>query len=162
MTEKITAIIVLEMLGKPAEYLKETLNQFIERMSLEKGLKILKRKVNEPCRIDTADLLSSFAEVEIEFDNLQLLLNMIFTYMPSHIEVVSPESISLKNFEFNNLCNDLTRRLLEYDAIAKKMIYERRILENQLRSKGETPAIQEEKVTNKIKKKSIKKKKKRL
>jgi hypothetical protein len=81
--------------------------------------------------------------------------------MPSHIEITKPENLVLRNFELNNLVNDLTRRMLHYDSIAKKMIYERRILENQLKLRGEEPALPAEDA-KKIKTKSKKSKKKRI
>ena len=142
--EKIRAVIIIEMMGKPADYLNETLSKFVSRMELEKGVKIINKKINKSKKVPDSELLSSFAEVEIEFDTLQHLLMIIFTYMPSHIEIISPEEIRLRNFEISSLCNDLTRRMLEYDSIAKKMIYEKRILENQLRGRGMTPAITED------------------
>jgi len=160
--EKIRAIIIVEMMGKPAEYLKETLGKYVERISMEKGIKILGKKIHEPKKVDNSELFSDFAEVELELESFQHLFMIIFTYMPSHIEITGPEEVKIKNFDMNQLCNDLTRRMLEYDAIAKKMIYERRILENQLNMRGEKPAIEPEKQAEKkpkTKKKTAKKKK---
>ena len=142
--DKIKAVIIIEMMGKPADYLNETLSKFVSRMELEKGVKIINKKINKSKKVPDSELLSSFAEVEIEFDTLQHLFMIIFTYMPSHIEIISPEEIRMRNFEIGSLCNDITRRMLEYDSIAKKMIYEKRILENQLRERGMSPAITED------------------
>jgi len=131
-------------------------------MELEKGVKIINKKINKSKKVPDSELLSSFAEVEIEFDTLQHLFMIIFTYMPSHIEIISPEEIRMRNFEIGSLCNDITRRMLEYDSIAKKMIYEKRILENQLRERGMSPAITEDVPESKpVKEKKKGKKKKR-
>lgn len=159
--EKIKVIIIIEMMGKPADYLVETLKKFTDRMEIERGVKIASKKINKPKKVKDSDLLSSFAEVELELDSLQHLFMIIFTYMPSHIEIISPEEIRLRNFELNSLANDLTIRMLQYDSIAKKMIYERRILENQLRMQGKVPAIQEIKNPKNIKVKSKKKARKK-
>ena len=164
--DKIKAVIIIEMMGKPADYLNETLSKFVSRMELEKGVKIINKKINKSKKVPDSELLSSFAEVEIEFDTLQHLFMIIFTYMPSHIEIISPEEIRMRNFEIGSLCNDITRRMLEYDSIAKKMIYEKRILENQLRMRGEKPALLSQKEAKapelkELKKSKIKKKKKR-
>lgn len=155
--EKIKAIFIIEMMGKPAEYLKETLLKYIEKIEAERGIKIIGKKINPPKKIEGSELLSSFAEIEAELDTLQNLLTIIFSYLPSHIEIISPEEIKLRNFEMNGLCNDLTRRMLQYDSIAKNMIYEKKVLENQLKMQGKIPAIQEIKPKKKKSKKSGKK-----
>lgn len=153
--EKICATIIIEMMGKPAGHLKETLEKYVDMVGIEKGVKILNTKINKPKPVPDSKLLSDFAEIELELESLQHLINLIFTYMPSHIEITSPEEVMFKNFELNNLCNDLTRRLLEYDSIAKKMILEKKVLENQLMMKGMKPAIEEKEKANikKIRKK---------
>jgi hypothetical protein len=160
MAEKIGVILIIEMLGKPIDYLKNALSSYIDKMQEDKSIKVISRKINEPKKIEDSQLLTSFAEVEIEIESLNQLLNIIFTYMPSHIEIVSPETIEFRNHEMNALCNELTRRMLEYDNIAKKMLLERSLLEEQLQAKGEKPIL--EKIEkNQSAKKSIKKKKKR-
>jgi len=165
MGKNIQATIIIEMIGKPASYLEETLTGYIERIGMERGIRILAKNINKPKKIEKSDLLSSFAEIELEIESLEILINLIFTYMPSHIEIVSPENINLRNSELNSLANDLTRRMLHYDSIAKKMIYERRILENQLRMKGEKPAVllenQKEQKPSEIKKGKRKTRKKK-
>jgi len=157
---KIQAIIIIEMMGKPAGHLKETLEKYVDRIGIEKGIKILNRKVNKPKQLKDSELFSSFAEVELELENIQRLVFVVFTFMPSHIEIISPEEIRMRNFELNALCNELTRRLLDYDAIAKNVMLEKRALENQLRMQGITPTIQEI-LPEKETKARIKKKKKK-
>ncbi len=161
MAEKVNAVMMIEMMGKPAEYLKETFSKFIDRLGTEKGLKILEKKISEPRQVENSELFSTFAEIEMEVENMQLMLAIIFTYMPSHVEIISPAETKLKNFEFSTLCNELIRRLHEYDSIAKKMTFERNILENQLRQEGIKPATQamvEEPVNKKKEKIRLKKK----
>ena len=99
---------------------------------------------------------------------------ILFAYMPSNIELVSPEQINLRNDEFNILANKLAARLHDYDAIAKRMIAERNILVNKLQEVAplelkklmQPPQTQQEEKTNKqisknkkkkVKKNSIKK-----
>ena len=58
---------------------------------------------------------------------------IIFAYMPSNIEVLSPQEVTLSNADFNEITGILTQRLHDYDAIAKRMVSERHILEQKLR-----------------------------
>jgi len=151
--EEIKAILIFEMLGRPPEHLKDTLFKFIDRISKESGVNIFDKKINEPKRIEEAkqELYSTFAEVEADFDNINTLLNIIFIYMPSHIEIISPSEVSLKNSQINDLSNEITRKLHQYDELAKRLMIEKQILENQLH--GQKPMeIKEKKKTNRSKK----------
>lgn len=136
MKEKINVIITIEMMGKPPEHLKDTISKFIEGMNAEKGVKILGKKIYEVKKIENSELFSTFAEVELELDDIYQLFMIIFTYMPSHIDIIKPEELKMKNSDLNVLCNELTRRLHEYDSVAKTIIFEKKILESQLTKKN--------------------------
>lgn len=133
MADKISAMFVIEMLGKPADYLKDSLSQIVDKMGEEKGIKIIKKKVHEPKTIENSPLFTTFAEVEIEADGIDYLVAMVFLYMPSHVEVMKPETIGLKNCDANILLNEITSRLHRYDEIAKGIIFEKANLENQIK-----------------------------
>lgn len=53
--------------------------------------------------------------------------------MPSHIEILSPEKISLENNKWNEFLNELARRLHSYDEVARILEAERTILEKRLK-----------------------------
>lgn len=142
MTEEIKAILIFEMLGRPAEHLKLTLEQFIDKISKENYVRIINKKFNEPKKIEEAkELFTTFAEVEMNFKDLLSLFKIVFVYMPSHIEIISPSEIKIKNFELNDLMNELIRKLHRYDEIAKRLVIERDILQRQLQEQGVKPVI---------------------
>lgn len=127
--EKLKVNIVLEILGRPPENVKEALNTLIVKLGAEKGVKVIEKIYHDPVEVkDSKDLYTAFAEVSLELDSLDNYFLTIFSYMPSHIEVVSPENIELSNSYLNELANQITLRLHNYDAIAKKIIFERDIL----------------------------------
>src|SRR3989344_5327945 len=118
---EIKADLVLEILGRPAEHIKNALISLVEKLGTEKGVKINDKKIHEPTQIKEAnDLYTTFAEVSVELDSLENYFGIIFAYMPSHIEIISPSEFTLSNAHFNELGNKLIARLHEYDAIAKK------------------------------------------
>lgn len=163
MAEEINAIIIIEMIGKPLEHLNKTLSSYIDRISGERGIKVIEKKISEPRKLEKSELFSTFAEIEINAEGLATLLNFIFTYMPSHIDIIKPESLRIGNYDINVLCNDVMNRLHAYDSITKNIIFERNALENQLRTHGITPVIAAkipEKTAKKAAKKPVKKKKK--
>ncbi len=162
MVSEIKAVLIFEMLGRPAEHLKSTLSQFIDKLSNEDGLKVLDKKINEPKKLEQTqqELFTTFAETEIEFTDLDSLIKLIFVYMPSHVEIISPSELRMKNFEMHSLVNELIRKLHQYDEIAKSLAIERNILKKQLEQQS-LPAITpvKEKKPKKPKKKRTRKKK---
>jgi len=135
----IQAVFMIEMMGKPKDYLKTTLSEYIDKIGEEK-VKILRKDIAEPKEIEN-DLFSTFAEIEVETQELVEILKIIFSYMPSHMEVIKPETISLKNADFNSMANEILMRLHKYDEIAKTLSTQKTILENQLKQLGVKPAI---------------------
>src|SRR3989304_2431298 len=132
--EKIKADLVLEILGRPAEHIKDALTSLVEKLGTEKGVKVNEKKIHEPTQLKEAnDLYTTFAEVSVEFDSLENYFGVIFAYMPAHIEIISPLKINLSNADFNELGNKLLARLHDYDALAKKFIHERNFLLNKLK-----------------------------
>ncbi|MCX8158708.1 MAG: hypothetical protein N3D20_00200 [Candidatus Pacearchaeota archaeon] len=141
--------IVLEILGRPKDYIKTALEQLIERLSKEKGVKIISQKIHEAKEIENKkDLFTSFAEVSLELDSLSSFFGILFAYMPANVELISPEKIELSNAELNELGNKLIARLHDYDAITKKIIVERNIALNELKKYAphlfKKPSLEEE------------------
>lgn len=161
--DKLQASLILEVLGRPKEYIAESLNTLVVKMGSEKGVKIVSKQYHEPAPVkDTKDLFTTFAEVNVELDSLIHYFGIIFSYFPSHIEMISPENFELSNYELNELGNALVQRLHNYDSVVKQTLAERDILKNKLREvaphlfKQESSPAKTE--TKKTKKKSAQKK----
>jgi len=162
---EIKTMLIFEMIGFPKEHVSETLNRFLELLAKETGVSIIEKKINEPKRIEKSqkELYSTFAEAEVDFNDLDSLMKVAFSYMPSHIEILAPPDIAIKNFELNTFMNALLMKLHRYDELAKRFIIEKQILEGKLREKasGEQKdnRAEKEKTPKKVAKKAIKKKK---
>ena len=127
--EKLQANIILEILGKPKENVSSALQTLVTKLGNEPGVKIIDQVIHPVVKVkDSKELFTSFAEITLELESLDNYFGILFAYMPSNIELVSPERITLKNDELNVLANKLAARLHDYDAIAKRMIAERNIL----------------------------------
>ena len=125
--------MVFEILGRPAEHLKLALSQLIEKLCSEKGMKILNKTVHEPVEVkETKNLYTTFAEVSLECDLIENFMNIIFNYMPAHIELVRPEEIAFTNRDLNEMANALVQKLHQYDAIAKNSMIEKDIMMKKL------------------------------
>ncbi len=117
--------MIFEIMGRPAEYIKETLSQLVDKIRAEKGCVIQEKKIFDPRAVEQyKDIFTTFAEVEMTFETLDDLLRVIFNYLPSHIDIVNPQTSSLSNTEMNALANQLTGKLHQYDELAKRMMLE--------------------------------------
>ena len=134
MENKINATLLLEILGRPKEHVKEALTTLVLKLGAEQGVKITNKILHEPQPVkDSQTLFTSFAEIDLELDSLQRYVMVIFTYMPSHIEIISPEKIAISNAELNEVGNAITQRLHHYDAVTKNTIVERNTLLQKLK-----------------------------
>ena len=133
-TKKIRAMLILEVIGKPPEHLTETLNDLINKIGEEQGVKVVEKSLKDPVLMkDQKDFYTSFAEVEVEAEEIIHLAILMFKYMPAHIEVLSPEKITLSNNGWGDILSELTRRLHGYEEIARTIQVEKGILEKKLR-----------------------------
>lgn len=162
-TKGIRAVFILEIIGRPPEHLVESLNKIIDAIDEEKGVSVREKKVNEPKEMENQKgFYMTFAEIEVEIEEILHLAILMFKYMPAHIEILSPELIVLSNNGWNDILNELTRRLHGYDEVARVIQMERTILEKKLREVLEGQKVKKEKKPKKkaAKKKAVKKKKK--
>ncbi|MBI2047002.1 hypothetical protein HYT26_02465 [Candidatus Pacearchaeota archaeon] len=134
MENEIRALMVIEILGRPVEYILESMDSIVTKIGGEKGARIITKKVHEAKAVEKADnLFTTFAEIEFETENIETLFRIIFTYNPSHIDIINPEQLVLKNTSLNLIANEIIRKLHQYDEVAKILSIERNILANKLR-----------------------------
>lgn len=136
----IRAVMVLEIIGRPPEHLTETLEELIKKIDDERGVRVVEKKINEPILLkdktgeeNKQGFYTTFAEIEVEVEEIINLVALMFKYMPAHIEVIEPELIVLSNSGWNEVLNELTRRLHGYDEVARILQVEKEVLETKLR-----------------------------
>ena len=133
-TRNIRAILIVEVIGRPPEHLTETLNNIIKKIDEEKGVSVKEKKLHEPILMkDQKDFYTTFAEVEVEVEEILNLAILMFKYMPANVEILSPELIALTNNGWSDILSELTRRLHGYDEVARIIQVEKNILEKKLR-----------------------------
>lgn len=157
--KKIRAVLILEILGRPPEFLTETLEKIIKDIEGEKGVSLVSKKINPPVLMKNQEnFYTSFAEVEVETESLTHLTILMFKYMPAHVELIHPQNINLKNSDFEEILNEITRRLHGYEEIARMLQNEKNILEHKLREIEDKKILKEN--SKKIEDSSTKKKNK--
>lgn len=136
-TKGIKAVLIIETLGKPPEHLVETLNDIINSIDKEKGVNVTSKKVNSPVPVKEKEgFFTSFAEVEVEVQEIINLAILMFKYMPAHVEIVQPELIALTNNGWTDIFSELTRRLHGYDEIARILQLQNSQMQKKLKDLG--------------------------
>jgi hypothetical protein len=152
-TKGIRASFILEMIGRPPEHLVETMGKIINQMDEEKGTKVLSKDIKEPVELkDNKEFFSTFAEVDIEVEEIANLAILLFKYMPSHLEIVEPELIALTNNGWNDILNELTRRLHGYDEVARVLQFRNAELQKKLEELIPTEKSENKEIKNSKKK----------
>jgi hypothetical protein len=132
-SHKITAVFILEIVGKPEAHLITTLKSIIEQIGNEKDVEMVRNKIHDVTPMkDKEGFFTTFAELEIKVEKVISIAMLMFKYMPSHVEVVEPESLVLENNEWNEILNELTRRLHGYDEVARVMQMENQMMKQKI------------------------------
>jgi hypothetical protein len=164
MANKVRTKFIFEILGKPPEHIKTTMNQFIDKLEEIKEVKIEERVVHEPKLIEEgkrSGLYTTFAEVELTTETLAVVVDIVLHMLPSHVEILEPTELKLKNFDLSSLLSNLTIKIHKYDEIAKASLIERDILKKKLDEMQEKIDDLEKGKKNKTTKKPDKKKSKK-
>jgi hypothetical protein len=131
--KKITAMLVIEVLGKPAEHLAEALEDLIKKIDAEKDVEVISKKISEPKELEkNKGMFTNYAEIEIELENPLVLAMLLFKYMPAHVDIISPEHIPMTNKGYNDILNELVRRLHGYDHVARVLQAEKVMLQKKI------------------------------
>lgn len=138
---KVRAAIILDVIGKPPEHLIESLERIIDEIDEVKGITVKTKEIKVPTLMkDQKDFYTTFAEIEVEVEDILYLTILLFKYMPAHIEIISPEIIALTNNGLNDILNELVRRLHGYDEIARILQAEKAVMLKKIQEiTGKTP-----------------------
>ncbi len=95
-----------------------------------------KQKEDQTLMKDLKDFYTTFSEIEVEVYEILYLVILMFRSMPAYIEIVYHKLLALSNNGFNEILNELTRRLHGYDEIARIMQMEKQILLKKIQELG--------------------------
>ena len=129
--------MIFDIVGRPKEHLTQTLNKLIQELDSEKGVSVKSKDIKEPTTMkENEEFFTTFAEVEVEVDSVSSIAILLFKYMPANLEIISPEVIAMSNSGWNDVLNELARRLHGYDEIARMMQAERAFFLEKIKEKG--------------------------
>lgn len=132
--QHIRSRAIIEVIGKPKDHIETTMKKYIEQISTDETLILLNKSISEAKELKKDKVWSTFAELEMIFKGTTALASFCFYYMPSSVEIVKPEKLSLKNHEFSNIINDLQSKLHTVDMVAKKLKMENDFLKRNMKA----------------------------
>jgi len=121
---------IIEVLGKPKEYVENAIKEYIAHIRQDSELVILSEDYSEIK--EQGPLWSKFVELDLIVKGTKKLIGFCFEYMPSSIEVVKPEHLVMTNPELSNFLNDLQARLHNVDMIVKQLKAENDFLKHNM------------------------------
>ncbi|MFA5176472.1 MAG: hypothetical protein WC413_04425 [Candidatus Nanoarchaeia archaeon] len=132
MKTKIKAII--EIAGFPEEHIKKVMNEVMGNLEKEKGIKVITKDVAEVKKVQET-LWSTFADLELQLNDMEVLTNFCFNYMPSSVEIIEPLKLDGEVKPIENMINDLLARLHNFTMFLKNLQAENIMLKKQLEEK---------------------------
>jgi len=112
--------MIIEVAGRPPEYLENSLKLHLDKINHIKDVKLISSKIAEARLIEPEkDIYTCFGEVEVEVISLSKLMDLVFEFMPSSVEITNPSEIEFNCQEATMFVNDMAGRLHKYDEIAK-------------------------------------------
>lgn len=111
--------MIVEMAGRPAEHVKESLAKHIGILDEVKDIEVHSIKISEPKEIENSEgMFTCFVEADFETENFSRLSETMFDFMPSSVEVIEPPNITMSLADATNLLNNISGRLHRYDELA--------------------------------------------
>jgi hypothetical protein len=110
---------ILELLGKPQEYIDDTAKKIVETIKASEKYKITSEYFSTTEQKE--HLFSKFIEIELKVKDIPSIFDFCFDYMPSSIEIISPESFNVQGRQLTAFLSDLQARLHNSDMATKKM-----------------------------------------
>jgi hypothetical protein len=132
-SKKVKSNIVLEVFGKPKEHVQEAIKVYIEKIKTDenKDNVIINEKIYDVME-QKDGFFSTFAELEIVSKDISALIGFCFDYMPSSVEIITPEKINMSHREMAIVLNDLQAKLHNIDMTIKTTRTENEFLKRNL------------------------------
>ena len=126
---EIKARAIIEIAGFPEDHIKKTMEMVIENLGKEKGIEIINKTVAPVEHMQK--MWSTFAELDLKFDDMKILNDFCFNYMPSSIEISDPVKLNIDSIDVSDFLNDLLAKLHNFTMYIKNLQAENAILKKE-------------------------------
>ncbi len=121
MEKKILFRTVLEVVGRPKDYVQNAIQEYIEKLQNDDHYEVVSKEIAELEKQENQEMWMTFAELEIKTTSFSDIIGFCFDYMPSLIEILEPNELVSSNAVISSLFNDLQARLHQVDMVAKQL-----------------------------------------
>jgi hypothetical protein len=102
--------VIFEIVGNPENYVSEAINLVMKKVEESKTIKIISQEIAET--IDVGEgLWGTNCEAQLLVKDLFSLSILVFTFIPSSLEIVEPKKLTLKDKELSDLFADIITQL---------------------------------------------------
>lgn len=126
---QIQARIIVEMMGKPADYVQKLLEDYMKVLKEDDRYIVESMDFEKPSETD-AGIFSTFCEIVLWAKQIEHLIELCIDYMPSSVEILSPETMKLPSSRFSAFLNDMQAKLHQLDMVAKTLDKQNQNLRN--------------------------------
>jgi len=102
----VYAVFHFDAHGKDEESIRNSLVDFVSRLTKEEGVVFGEGRVEEALKKEDESLYSAIAEVTLFAKNFRSLLMLALKYGPVAVEVIKPEKMTLENEDLQGLLVD--------------------------------------------------------
>ena len=111
-----TVRAAIEVLGYPESHIDEVIKKIIEKLKTEDGIKLIKEEIHQAEKVKE-EFFVSFVDVEIKINDFNKLLNFCYDYLPSSLEILDAEKITIPIREFSSALNEMIAKLHKYNLV---------------------------------------------
>ena len=108
---QVLARIIIEVLGAPKDYVEEAIQIVVDRVRSTKEIEVVSESTFEA--EERGKLFCTFTELEMWFDNLDVLSNFLFEFTPSSVEIMQPSHITVDARFVSGFFNDFLLKMHE-------------------------------------------------
>ena len=110
----------IEVLGYPEDHIKEVISKVIEKLKTEEGMELIKSEVADSEKIKDK-FFSIFADIEMKMHDFSKLLVFCYDYLPSGLEILDTEKITMPVREFSFGLNEMLGKLHHFNILINNL-----------------------------------------
>jgi len=130
----ITIKALIEIVGFPEAHVNETMEKVVEKLEKENGIRIINKKIGKAEKVK--EMFSSFADLELDMDDIENLMSFCFNYLPSSVEIQDVTELTIKTKNLTGSLNDMLGKIHEYNHLLTNIHAENIMLKQKL---GQSP-----------------------
>lgn len=111
----------MEVLGKPKGHVIDALKGYVTKLKGDNNYTVLREEFADAQQQEGQELWAVFAELEVKTSSMEKVISFCFEYMPSAMEIISPESLHLDDQRLSVFLNELQAKLHQVDMVAKQL-----------------------------------------